>query len=54
VKPASVSIAAIAAIVIIESVALLTHTDGRYLGLALVAVAGLGGFFLGRLVRKPD
>jgi len=52
VKPShAVSICAIAGIVIIESVALLTRTDGRFLGIALVAVSGLGGFFLGRTVR---
>jgi len=46
------TIAAIAGIVILESIAMLTHTDGRFLGLAFVAVAGLGGYSLARLLKK--
>jgi hypothetical protein len=48
----SQTICAIAGIVILESVAMLTHTDGRYLGIALVAVAGLGGYSLANLLRR--
>ena len=46
--PAAVSICAIIAVLILETVALLTHTDGRYFGIAVAAIAGLGGFFLSR------
>jgi hypothetical protein len=45
------TICAIIGVVILESVALITHTDGRYFGLALAAVAGLGGFSLGRITK---
>jgi len=43
---------AILAITIIESIALLTHTDGVMLGAAIAAIAGLGGFGIGRY-RQP-
>jgi hypothetical protein len=46
------TICAIIGITVLESVAMLTHTDGRFLGLALVAVAGLGGYSLANLLRR--
>lgn len=49
-RPVSVSIAAIAGIVILEAIALLAKIDGRYFGIAIAAVAGIGGFFLSRAV----
>jgi hypothetical protein len=42
---------AIAGIVILETVAMLTGHNGTLLRLALVAIAGLGGFSLARLLR---
>jgi hypothetical protein len=50
-KDGLAAVVAIAAIAIIETAALLTHTDGRYLGLAIAAIAGLGGFFLARATK---
>lgn len=44
--------AAIAGIVILETVAMLTGHNGTTLRLALVAVAGLGGFYLAKILRK--
>jgi hypothetical protein len=43
---------AIAGIVILEIVAMLTGHNGTLLRLALVAIAGLGGFSLARLLKK--
>jgi len=40
--------AAIAAITIIEIVALITGQNGVLLGAAIAAIAGLGGFEIGR------
>jgi len=45
------TLAAIIGATTLETVALLTHTDGRFLGLALIIVAGLGGYSVGRLTR---
>lgn len=39
---------AILCITILEGIALLTHTDGVLLGAAIAAIAGLGGFIVGR------
>jgi len=38
--------------VILESVALLTGIDGVYFGLAIAAVAGLGGYSLARIIKR--
>lgn len=43
---------AIAGIVILETVAMLTGHNGTLLRLAIVAIAGLGGFSLAQLVRR--
>jgi hypothetical protein len=43
---------AIVSITILEIVAMLTGHNGTMLRLALIAVAGLGGFTLARLVRR--
>jgi len=43
---------AIAAITTLEIVAMLTGHNGTLLRLSLVAIAGLGGFALARLVRR--
>jgi len=43
---------AIAGIVILESVAMLTGHNGTLLRIALVLIAGLGGFALDRIIRK--
>ena len=45
-------IAAIVGIVILEVVAMLTGHNGTLLRIALVLIAGLGGFALDRIVRK--
>ena len=50
-RPPIVTIVAIAAAALLEAIALLTHTDGRYFGLALAAIAGLGGYHLGKRQR---
>jgi hypothetical protein len=44
----TVSAIAIAGITVLESVALITRVDGALLALAIAAVAGLGGYNLGR------
>jgi hypothetical protein len=44
---------AIAGIVFLESVAMCTGHNGTLLRLAFVAIAGLGGFSLAHLIRKP-
>lgn len=41
-------IVAIAAITLLEIVALITHTNGVLLGAAIAAIAGLGGFEISR------
>jgi len=46
------TILAIAAITILEIIALCTHTDGALLGLAFAAIAGLGGYELHRFFKK--
>jgi hypothetical protein len=46
------AIAGIAAVVILESVAMLTGHNGTVLRLSIAAVAGLGGFAVGALYRK--
>ena len=43
---------AIAAITILEVIAMLTGHNGTMLRLSLIAIAGLGGFALGRLIRR--
>lgn len=43
---------AIAGIVILESIAMLTGHNGTMLRLALVAIAGLGGFSLATFLRR--
>jgi hypothetical protein len=45
-------ICAVAGIVILESVAMLTGHNGTLLRVALVAVAGLGGFSLASILRR--
>lgn len=45
-------ICAVAAIVILETVAMLTGHNGTLLRIALVAVAGLGGFSLANVIRR--
>jgi hypothetical protein len=44
--------AAIGGIVILESVAMITGHNGTVLRLSIAAIAGLGGFVLGRLWKK--
>lgn len=44
--------AAIAGIVILEVVAMLTGHNGTMLRIALVAIAGLGGFSLASVLRR--
>ena len=46
------AVTAIAAIVILESVAMLTGHNGTVLRLSIGAVAGLGGFVIGRLFQR--
>jgi hypothetical protein len=43
---------AIAGIVVLESIAMITGHNGTILRLALVAVAGLGGFSLASILRR--
>lgn len=43
---------AVAGIVVLETVAMLTGHNGTLLRIALVAVAGLGGFSLANIVRR--
>ena len=43
---------AIAGIVILESVAMATGHNGTLLRVALVLIAGLGGFALDRIIRR--
>jgi hypothetical protein len=43
---------AISGIVVIETIALLTGHNGTLLRLALVAIAGLGGFSLANILRR--
>ncbi|MFZ1946910.1 MAG: hypothetical protein WAW06_05140 [bacterium] len=45
-------LAAITGIVILETVALLTRVDGKCFGIAVAAVAGLGGFSLAQVTRR--
>jgi len=50
-------IAAIAGIVVLESVALLTGHNGTILRLSIVIIAGLGGFSLAKFLvysKRPD
>jgi hypothetical protein len=49
---ASVSIVALAVIAFMEKVALDHHINGTLLRLALVAVAGIAGFSLSRILRR--
>jgi hypothetical protein len=46
------AVAAIAGIVILESVAMLTGHNGTVLRLSIAAIAGLGGFVLGQLWKR--
>ena len=43
---------AIVGIVVLESIAMITGHNGTILRLALVAVAGLGGFSLASILRR--
>lgn len=45
-------IAAVAGIVVLETIAMLTGHNGTLLRIALVAVAGLGGFSLANVIRR--
>lgn len=45
-------IIAIIAIVVLEGIALWQHIDGALLGLALVAISGLGGYQLKAQIEK--
>ena len=45
-------IIAIIAIVVLEGIALWQHVNGALLGLALVAISGLGGFQLKSYIDK--
>lgn len=42
----------IIAIVILEGIALLTHTDGALLAGSMALIAGLGGYTIGRKRRS--
>lgn len=44
-------ICSIAGIVVLETLALLTGHNGTLLRIALVAIAGLGGFSLARILK---
>lgn len=48
------TIAAIAAIMILEVAALVTGHNGTLLRVSLVLIAGLGGFALDRIIRKDN
>ena len=45
---------AIAGIVVLESVAMMTGHNGTLLRIAMVLIAGLGGFALDRIIRKSQ
>lgn len=45
------TLAAIAGVVVLESVALLTGHDGQLLMLSLAIISGLGGYSLARVVK---
>lgn len=45
-------ICAVAGIVVLETVAMLTGHNGTLLRVALVAIAGLGGFSLANILRR--
>jgi hypothetical protein len=45
-------ICAVAGIVVLESIAMLTGHNGTLLRVALVAIAGLGGFSLAAILRR--
>jgi hypothetical protein len=45
-------ICSVAGIVVLESIAMLTGHNGTLLRIALVAVAGLGGFSLASILRR--
>lgn len=46
------AVAGIAAVTVLESVAMLTGHNGTVLRLAIATVAGLGGFAVGALFRR--
>ena len=46
-------VAAIAALCVLEVAALLTGHNGTILRLVIIAIAGLGGFSLARILRPP-
>jgi len=50
-RPTAVTIAAIAAICVIECVALLKGVDGQLLSVVIAALAGLGGYTLRATIR---
>jgi len=49
-----VVVCAIVGVVVLGVAAVLTGHDGTIVNLALVLVAGLGGFSLGRVTRKRE
>jgi len=46
-------VAAIAALTLVEIVALLCRIDGQVLSLVVLAISGLGGYFLAQALRRP-
>ena len=53
-KPPLLPCIAIAAIVILEVSAMLTGHNGTLLRIALVLIAGLGGFALDRIIKRKS
>jgi hypothetical protein len=43
---------AIAAIAILEAIAMISKVDGKYFGIAVAAIAGLAGFWIGRSKKR--
>lgn len=47
-KEKTVALVAIIVLGVLETIALLTHTDGQILTFVVTLIAGLGGFYLGQ------
>ncbi|MGH8003259.1 MAG: hypothetical protein ACRECJ_00845 [Limisphaerales bacterium] len=49
-RPSAVLISAIIGITVLEGLALYKGLDGKFFGLALASIAGIGGFSLSKLI----
>lgn len=51
-RPIAVTVTAIVAITVLEAIALLKNIDGTLMATVVAAIAGLGGYTLGQVMKQ--